>query len=264
MDGSGGAYISLHHLVFALHSGPQGTLTGAQCITIGGSAPNVLADMGGIMRAASTIYLALAFGLIAFPAIAADLGTSWSGNYIGGNLGAAFDTNNLSIKDLSVEQDLSLKSSDDTQFIGGVHTGFNWQMGSWLVGVEGDFDFSDNINFLASSRGRLGWALGNWLLYGTGGVAFIDADNNFVVVSADDGPFGFSHSNNDTGFVVGGGVDYKVGPHFSLGVEGLFYDFGNEDTEHLVAGDEPFVLKEEQDFAVVRGRLTYHFKTGAD
>ena len=217
---------------------------------------------------------------IAFPAIAADLvryptpaprvesfqpapvGTSWSGFYVGGNLGAALDPNNLSIKDLSVEQDLSLKSSDDTQFIGGVHTGYNWQIGTWLVGVEGDVDFSDNINFLASARGRLGWALGNWLLYGTGGVAFIDTDNNFVVVSADDGPFGFSQSNNDTGFVVGGGVDYKVSPHLSLGVEGLFYDFGNEET-HLVAGDEPFVVKEDQDFAVVRARLTYHFNTGA-
>jgi outer membrane immunogenic protein len=146
------------------------------------------------------IGVAVALAAIAFPAIAADLvryptpvprfeqpaplGTSWSGFYIGGNLGAAFDTNS---------------SDDDAQFIGGVHTGYNWQMGSWLVGVEGDVDFSDNINFLASARGRLGWALGDWLLYGTAGVAFIDTDNNFVVVSADDGPFGFSHSNNDTG-----------------------------------------------------------------
>jgi hypothetical protein len=56
--------------------------------------------------------------------------------------------------------------------------------------------------------------------------------------------------------------DYKVGPHLSLGLEGLFYDFGNEATQ-FVAGDERFVLKEDQDFAVVRGRLTYHFNTGA-
>jgi outer membrane immunogenic protein len=219
--------------------------------------------MGGIMRVASTIYLALAFGLIAFPAIAADPATSWGGFYIGGNLGAAFDTNNQSINDLSIEQDLSLNSSDDTQFIGGVHIGQNWLFGSWLFGLEGEFEFSDNINFLGSSRGRLGWASGSWLLYGTGGVAFIDSDNNFVVVSADDGPFSFSHqSGNSTGFVVGGGVDYKVAPHFSLGVEGLFYGFGNEDTR-FVAGDEPFVLKEDHDFTVVRGRLTYYFNAGS-
>ena len=57
------------------------------------------------------------------------------------------------------------------------------------------------------------------------------------------------------------GIDYKVAPHLSLGVEGLFYDFGSDDT-HLVAGDEPFVLKEDEDFAVVRARLTYHFNSG--
>ena len=88
-------------------------------------------------------------------------------------------------------------------------------MGSWLLGVEGDFDFADNINYLASVRGRVGWALGSWLLYGTGGVAFIDSDNDFVVVSADDGPFSFSDGNTDTGFVVGGGIDYKLAPHLT-------------------------------------------------
>jgi uncharacterized protein (UPF0548 family) len=44
-------------------------------------------------------------------------------------------------------------------------------------------------------------------------------------------------------------------------VEGLFYDFGSDDT-HLVAGDESFVLKEDEDFAVVRARLNYHFNGG--
>jgi outer membrane immunogenic protein len=187
---------------------------------------------------------------------------TWQGFYIGGNLGAAFDPNDLNIKDLSEEQDLTLNFSQDTEFIGGVHGGYNWQADSLLIGVEGDVDFANNINFLASVRGRLGWASESWLVYGTAGVAFIDTDNNFVVVSADDGPFGFSHGNNDTGFVVGGGLDYKVAPNISIGVEGLFYDFGNDKTS-LVAGDEPFVLKDDLDFAVVQARLTYLFNGGS-
>ena len=36
---------------------------------------------------------------------------TWQGFYIGGNLGAAFDPYNLSIKDLSAAQDLTLKFS---------------------------------------------------------------------------------------------------------------------------------------------------------
>jgi outer membrane immunogenic protein len=228
-----------------------------------------------IIRAMAILCIA---GIVAVPATAADLlrrspaplaeplppapvGTTWSGFYIGGNLGAAFDPNNLSIKDLSEEQDLSLEFSNETELIGGVHGGYNWQLGTWLMGVEGDFDFAENINYLASVRGRLGWTLGSWLLYGTGGVAFIDTDNDFVVVSADEGPFSFSNGDSDTGFVVGGGVDYKIAPQLSLGLEGLYYDFGS-DSSHLVAGDEPFVLKEDQDFAAVRARLNYHFNSG--
>jgi opacity protein-like surface antigen len=41
----------------------------------------------------------------------APVGATWSGFYIGGNLGAAFNPDDLSIKDLSEEQDLSLRAS---------------------------------------------------------------------------------------------------------------------------------------------------------
>ena len=60
--------------------------------------------------------------------------------------------------------------------------------------------------------------------------------------------------------MVGGGIDYKIAPRLSLGVEGLFYDFGSDD-RHLVAGDEAFVLKEDK-VAVVCARLNYHFNSG--
>ena len=92
------------------------------------------------------IYIALvatAAAFVALPASAADLlprhpaplaveplppapvGATWSGFYIGGNLGAAFNPDDLSIKDLSEEQDLSLRYSNDTELIGGVHGGYN-------------------------------------------------------------------------------------------------------------------------------------------
>ena len=183
----------------------------------------------------------------------------WQGFYIGGNLGAAFDPYNLSIKDLSAAQDLTLKFSNDTELIGGVHGGYNWQAGSLLLGIEGDIAFASDIDYLASARGRIGWASPNWLVYGTAGVAFIDTSTNFTVVSANNGPFGFNLGNTDTGFVGGGGIEYRLGENLSLGLEGLYYDFGS-DTQNLAAGaGEPFVLKDELDFAVARGRLTYHF-----
>ena len=118
------------------------------------------------------IAIAAVLAVIAGPATAADLlprhaaplappplptapvGMTWSGFYIGGNLGAALSPNDLSINDLSEEQDLSLSFSNDTKLIGGVHSGYNWQTGPWVLGIEGDFDFAENVNFLASARGR--------------------------------------------------------------------------------------------------------------
>ncbi|MGE3528655.1 MAG: outer membrane protein, partial [Methyloceanibacter sp.] len=193
------------------------------------------------------------------PPVVTELPPTWQGFYFGGNLGAAFDANDLSIKDLSADQDLSLRFSNGTEFIGGVHGGYNWQSGGLLLGVEGDIAFADNIDYLASVRGRAGWATPNWLFYGTAGVAFIDTNTSFAVTSPGDGRFGFSVGNTDTGFVGGGGIEYKLAENLSLGVEGLYYNFGS-DTRNLVTGaNEPFVLKDDLDFAVVRGRLTYHF-----
>jgi outer membrane immunogenic protein len=193
------------------------------------------------------------------PPVVAPEPLTWQGLYFGGNLGAAFDPNDLRIQDLSVGQDLSLRFSNSTEFIGGAHGGYNFQSGGLVLGVEGDIAFADDIDYLASVRGRAGWATPNWLFYGTAGVAFIDTNTNFVVVSADDGPFGFNVGNTDTGFVGGGGIEYRLSPSFSLGVEGLYYNFGSDKQNFVAGADEPFVLKDDLDFAVARGRLTYHF-----
>jgi hypothetical protein len=47
----------------------------------------------------------------------------------------------------------------------------------------------------------------------------------------------------------------------SLGVDGLWYQFGN-DSDNLVAGTAPFIVHNHPSMAAVRGRITYHFNTG--
>jgi opacity protein-like surface antigen len=184
---------------------------------------------------------------------------TWQGFYIGGNLGAAFDPNNLSITDLSAAQDLKLNFSSGTAFMGGVQGGYNWQANNLLLGIEGDVDFANNIDYLASVRGRLGWATPNWLFYGTAGAAFIDTNTSFMVASAANGPTSFKFGTTDTGFVGGGGIDYKISPNISVGVEGLYYNFGSDKQTFVAGANEPFVLKDDLDFAVVRARLNFHF-----
>ena len=47
-------------------------------------------------------------------------------------------------------------------------------------------------------------------------------------------------------------------PRLSLGAEGLFYDFANDET-HLTAAGAPFLFHDHPDMTVVRGRVTYYF-----
>ena len=68
---------------------------------------------------------------------------SWTGFYIGGNLGGGF--NHGTITDTF---DLfSWGLNNKTTFVGGGQVGANYQFNSFVVGVEGDFDwFADNNN----------------------------------------------------------------------------------------------------------------------
>ena len=148
---------------------------------------------------------------------------TWSGFYLGANLGAAFTDAELVGED------------NDTVFIGGLHLGYNWQRpNDVLLGLEGDVDFGDHFDYLASFRGRLGWAAGRTLFYGTGGVAFVGLDSDL----SDD---------SNTGWVAGLGIEHKVRPDVSVGLEGLYYDFDGDQTVN------------DDTFWTLRARLTYHF-----
>ena len=108
----------------------------------------------------------------------------------------------------------------------------------------------------------LRWQWVRLLLYGTAGAAFIGLDEPFAIQSVANGPSVFNRNRTETGFVAGGGGEYRVLPNTSLGAEGLFYDFGSSSTLLSTppdVGGEPFVFKDDLNFWVVRGRLTYYF-----
>ena len=154
---------------------------------------------------------------------------------------------------------------DDVTLIGGVHVGYNWQSGARVFGVEGDVSFGDGLDYLASLRARLGYAHDNLLLYVTAGVAFAGFDDTSVVMSIGDWykkSITFA-GDSEVGFVVGGGAEYKLAPNWSIGVEGLYYAFGdgNSSKEH---GDYwkqyKIVHEDDNDLFVVRARMSYHFQ----
>jgi outer membrane immunogenic protein len=184
--------------------------------------------------------LATAGGLAIVPgAQAADLLTkapvmpapSWTGWYIGANLGAAWQNmNNNSEK-------ARLGHVDGSTLIGGGQIGYNWQHGSSVFGIEGDISglsdpsnsvagksASTSTHWLSTIRGRWGLAVTDTMVYATGGVAFGEVENTI----ASNGGFVPNKSVTKTkvGWTVGGGVEHMWDAHWTIGLEGLFVDLG--------------------------------------
>jgi outer membrane immunogenic protein len=122
----------------------------------------------------------------------------------------------------------------------GMHLGYNYQIGSTMLGVEGDYtgswmeDGFLDVDYLASIRARAGYSFGNALLYGTLGYAWADATT-------------FGGSGDFDGLVLGGGLEYKFADSWSARVEGLQYWL------------EPSSgALDDLDVGVVRAGLTWH------
>lgn len=188
--------------------------------------------------------------------------STWSGFYVGVNLGAGFDDEgDYEFEDVG-ELDDPFDDGDDeeeAEFIGGVQVGYNIQRyGSPLVlGIEGDLSFAEDIDYLASIRGRIGYGTDSTLLYLTGGVAFADfSDNDF------DEFFDNDDDETQTGYVLGGGAEFKLAGNWSLGLEGLYYNFDDKDDDFVDEFGDFHSFEDEQDFWTVRAKLNYHFNRG--
>ncbi len=142
---------------------------------------------------------------------------NWSGPYIGANVGYGWSANTDYL--------------DPTGVFGGAQIGYNFQRGHFVFGVEADFEgagISDSnavakseMDWFGTVRGRLGYTFDRALVYGTGGFAFGDVKNSCASVSCGGV---VSASETQTGWVVGGGVEYKFAPNWSGKVEYQYLD----------------------------------------
>jgi outer membrane immunogenic protein len=208
-----------------------------------------------------------AFGNAAVVAPAAaqqPLPVNWTGFYLGGHLGggqAKFETN-----DHAGRPFVETKPSG---FVGGVHAGYNWQMNSFVFGLEGDIDgaswderqrnfptdgrFIDiKVKMFASLRGRVGLAFDSLHIYFTGGFGYTKA--SYLSHS----PSGTENGDGTTkkwGGVLGGGAEWKFHPNWSLRAEALWYDVGVD----RKFGTDHFWTHKFENAVQYRGGLTFHF-----
>jgi outer membrane immunogenic protein len=273
----------------------------AAALTVAGPFAAQAADLPTRKEAPAPVFVPPPFTWTGFY-IGANAGGVWSN---GGNASTTVFANGLPIGTISgVPATLadvfpgSNFGSSQSGFIGGGQAGYNYQWGSWVFGVETDFDgttlsrsrsvigptfvepffglndfFTANgsvkLDWLGSTRGRVGYAWDRLLIYGTGGVAYGGASSHLDVFDAVDG-FGFSSSGGSstrTGWTAGGGVEYAFTNNWIIGAEYLYYDLGSRHLNIVpnVAASDFFgaaVFSQTKiDFtgSSVRARLSYKF-----
>jgi len=170
--------------------------------------------------------------------------------------------------------------TDSSTVFGGVLAGCNWERSNFVYGVEGDIGFGNDIDYLASLRGRIGVAWDRSLIYLTAGVAFVGLDRDFNLwhktsssyLGYSGYPTGytkefnrrFNETSDETGWVIGAGYEKLIGTNATIGIEGLYYMFDDDDSTHeWLAEDEhyyhprKFDRDVDNDIFVLRARLTY-------
>jgi outer membrane immunogenic protein len=182
---------------------------------------------------------------------------SWTGLYLGGQIGYAWDHDNISsfFPLLNINNSLSDSPSG---VIGGAHIGYNLQINQWVAGVEGTVDgtsvqntvlaafpvptvsYTTRASIQGSLRARAGVAWDRALIYVTGGAAFTGITNNyfagFPLLLSD------NISKTRSGWTVGGGIEYAVTNNWSVRAEYRYSDFGHfTDFPFVTVAGAPFV-----------------------
>ena len=107
----------------------------------------------------------------------------------------------------------------------------------WVHETPMSLDENNQGGFYGDVTGRLGYTWGPAMLYVKGGFAFLNADlsmdesimDKSGVMCGTVGWCDFKHSSNNTidGYTIGGGLEWKVSPLWSIKVEYLHFDFSN-------------------------------------
>jgi outer membrane immunogenic protein len=183
---------------------------------------------------------------------------NWTGFYVGVNGGYGWGSSDWSA--------VPTASNKPKGFLAGGTLGYNYQTGSIVWGIEGDFDWSNikdevtcapgvlcgtQLNWLTTLRGRLGYAFDRWLPYITGGAAYGNVEATLNVPA-----FGFtaSSSNNQLGWTAGVGIEYAFLSNWSAKIEYLYVDLGS-----FNAAPAPLVNNVSFTSNIVRAGLNYKF-----
>lgn len=180
---------------------------------------------------------------------------SWSGFYVGLHLGYGWhdgeiDALLLPSDTFSIEP--GTHSNDSDGIVGGGQIGYNFQVNRFVFGIEADFSGADisggshpnptiapidmsiseplhhDIDWFGTARGRFGFTpVPKLLLYGTGGFAYAHIEQ-FAGIISPIASYVNTESGTETGWTAGGGIEYALNRRWSVKVEYLYFDVGDQ------------------------------------
>jgi outer membrane immunogenic protein len=181
---------------------------------------------------------------------------SWTGFYIGGNLGGGWNQGNVTDSVFGV----NFSNHSNAAFLGGGQVGVNYQINSFVIGAEADFDwFANNNNsgngttvvfggvpttlrvsandrWLTTLAARFGVAVDHALFYGKAGGGWVGA-GNFAVTNVGTGAsVALSNSNTNSGWLLGAGIEYAFTQNWTAKLEYDFLGLNNASYTVVVPG----------------------------
>ena len=186
--------------------------------------------------------------------------SSGSGFYVGINGGYGWGASDWASPAIS--------NKPDGGMVGGA-IGYNYQLGSIVLGLEGDIGWSGakgsaacgaftcetKNDWLGTVRGRVGYAVNRFLPFITGGGAY----GNIKASSTN--PAAAGASSTQFGWVAGGGIEYAMHDNWSVKLEYLHVDLGDFNCGAACSVGVPTnnVSFSENIF---RAGVNYHFTSG--
>ena len=165
------------------------------------------------------------------PAPVVSYGADWTGGYVGGSLGYA---------------DLEGSSTFGDDFNGGgvgLHAGYNYDLGTWVVGGELEYaayDVTDDttgqdLDSVFRAKARAGYDAGAFLPFVTLGLAQASTSGALGDLSSD-------------GYLYGVGAEYRVSDAITVGGELLRHEFDDFDSTGIDVNADTAALRVSYNF----------------
>jgi outer membrane immunogenic protein len=195
---------------------------------------------------------------------------NWTGIYAGGSVGYGWAKKDWTDP---LGPPFDAGSHNATGWLGGFQLGGNYQFGSFVVGVEGQYswaklkgshislvDLADTlttqVDCTANVAARIGYAFDRTLIYGRGGVAWIRDAHRKIDLGAIEG----MADTTRTGWLLGAGIEYAFWGNWSARLEYNYMSFGTQRLNFIdPAGGPPAPFDIKQNLQTVMLGLNYRF-----